>query len=231
MVNEHISKQFDSDLETIRSKVLAMGGMVEHQFQAAIKAFVHGNNAAAEQVIRDDAQVNLTEVTLDQLCIQLIMRRQPTANDLRTVFASIKMITDLERVGDESSKIARHAIHIHKDGIANQQHLQAIEQIGQKAIDMLQSALDAYARLDVEQAMRLITKDDDLDAEFRQLVKTLVNDMPQKDKSQIKDMMDVLWAVKSIERIGDHAKNLGEYVVYIVEGKDIRHAHITLEGQ
>ncbi|GAC1545863.1 MAG: phosphate signaling complex protein PhoU [Collimonas sp.] len=222
MTGEHSSKQYDTDLETIRSKVLLMGGLVERQFQEALNVFRTGNLDAAERVIKDDDQVNRLEVELDDACSHLIVRRQPTANDLRTVMATIKVITDLERIGDEAAKIARTAIHLHKRGIGTIDHTETVRVIGSGAADMLHDALDALARLDEKQATRLIAQDVVIDRDFRSIMRNLITFM-MEDPRTISASMDTLWVAKAIERIGDHAKNIAEYVIYIVEGKDIRH--------
>ena len=222
MTGEHSSKQYDSDLETIRSKVLLMGGLVERQFQEAMNVFRNGNIAAGERVIRDDDEVNLLEVELDNACSHLIVRRQPTANDLRTVMATIKVITDLERVGDEAAKIARTAIHLHKRGLGTVDHIETVRVIGAAAADLLHDALDALARLDEKQAIKLISHDAIIDRDFRSIMRNVITYM-MEDPRTISALMDTLWVAKAIERIGDHAKNIAEYVIYIVEGKDIRH--------
>lgn len=222
MTGEHSSKQYDSDLETIRSKVLLMGGLVERQFQEAMNVFHNGNIAAGERVIKDDDQVNLLEVELDNACSHLIVRRQPTANDLRVVMATIKVITDLERVGDEAAKIARTAIHLHKRGIGSIDHNEMVRVIATAAADLLHDALDALARLDEKQAIKLISDDAIIDRDFRSIMRNVITYM-MEDPRTISALMDTLWVAKAIERIGDHAKNIAEYVIYIVEGKDIRH--------
>ncbi|MEB0010320.1 phosphate signaling complex protein PhoU [Glaciimonas sp. Gout2] len=222
MTGEHSSKQYDSDLETIRSKVLLMGGLVERQFQEAMNVFHNGNIAAGERVIKDDDQVNLLEVELDNACSHLIVRRQPTANDLRVVMATIKVITDLERVGDEAAKIARTAIHLHKRGVGSVDHNETVRVIATAAADLLHDALDALARLDEKQAIKLISDDAIIDRDFRSIMRNVITYM-MEDPRTISALMDTLWVAKAIERIGDHAKNIAEYVIYIVEGKDIRH--------
>ena len=222
MTGEHSSKQYDSDLETIRSKVLLMGGLVERQFQEAMNVFHNGNIAAGERVIKDDDQVNLLEVELDNACSHLIVRRQPTANDLRVVMATIKVITDLERVGDEAAKIARTAIHLHKRGVGSIDHNETVRVIATAAADLLHDALDALARLDEKQAIKLISDDAIIDRDFRSIMRNVITYM-MEDPRTISALMDTLWVAKAIERIGDHAKNIAEYVIYIVEGKDIRH--------
>ena len=222
MTGEHSSKQYDSDLETIRSKVLLMGGLVERQFQEAMNVFHNGNISAGERVIKDDDQVNLLEVELDNACSHLIVRRQPTANDLRVVMATIKVITDLERVGDEAAKIARTAIHLHKRGLGSVDHSETVRVIATAAGNLLHDALDALARLDEKQAIKLISDDAIIDRDFRSIMRNVITYM-MEDPRTISALMDTLWVAKAIERIGDHAKNIAEYVIYIVEGKDIRH--------
>lgn len=222
MTGEHLSKQYDLDLETIRSKVLAMGGMVESQFHDAMTCFRSGNIERAEHVRKTDDVVNQLEVTLDDACSHLIVKRQPAANDLRVVTSTMKIITDLERVGDEASKIARSAISIHGRNGAIISHYETVRVIANSAGDMLHDALDAFARLDEEQAIRIIAKDEVIDHEFRSIMRNLITFM-MEDPRTISAALDTLWVAKAIERIGDHAKNIAEYVIYIVEGKDIRH--------
>lgn len=222
MTGEHSSKQYDTDLETIRSKVLAMGGLVENQFQDAIASFKSGNVAQAEQVIKVDRDVNRLEVTLDDACSHLIVKRQPAANDLRTVMATIKVITDLERIGDESTKIARSAKSIAERGVMTINHYETIRVMAASAGNMLHDALDAFARLDGKLAIQLIAQDEVVNHEFRSIMRNLITFM-MEDPRTISGALDTLWVAKAIERIGDHAKNIAEYVIYIVEGKDIRH--------
>lgn len=222
MPGEHSSKQYDMDLETIRSKVLLMGGLVESQFQDAVACFRTGNIAQAEQVIKADENVNNLEVSLDDTCSHLIVKRQPAANDLRTVMATIKVITDLERIGDEATKIARAAKSITERGVTTINHYETIRVMAASAGDMLHDALDAFARLDGKQAIELIAQDEIVDHEFRSVMRTLITFM-MEDPRTISGALDTLWVAKAIERIGDHVKNIAEYVVYIVEGKDIRH--------
>lgn len=220
----HSSKQYDSDLEAIRSRVLLMGGIVENQFLDAIAAFKDGDLLLAEEVIKSDDNVNRLEITLDDACSHLIVRRQPTANDLRTVMATLKVITDLERVGDESTKIARMAKNLHERGlVAMLNHYEAIHVIASNTRVLLHDALDAFARLDDQQAMQIISQDKAIDHEFRAIIRTMITFM-MEDPRTISIALDVLWAAKAIERIGDHAKNIAEYVVFIVAGKDIRHS-------
>lgn len=223
MMGEHSSKQYDLDLESIRSRVLLMGGMVETQLLDALTCFRTLNVERAEQVMKADENVNYLEVTLDEACSNLIVKRQPAANDLRAMMATIKVITNLERIGDEATKIARTARSLAErgnDSLVN--HFNMIRTIGNGVSATLHDALDAFARLDVDQAVRLIAKDAEIDHEFRSVMRNLITFM-MEDPRTISIALDTMWAAKAIERIGDHAKNIAEYVVYIVEGKDIRH--------
>jgi phosphate transport system protein len=224
MTGDHSSKQYDADLEGIRSKVLLMGGMVEQQFQEAMSAFSDGNTRLAEKVIADDDHVNALEVELDDACCHLIVRRQPTANDLRTVMATIKIITDLERIGDESSKIARTSMRMtERAGIKSGEHFKMVNDISDRAAAMLRGALDALARLDEKQALALIADDTAIDIGFRTITRSLATYM-MEDPRTISSSVDTMWVAKAIERVGDHAKNIAEFVVYVVGGKDIRHS-------
>lgn len=223
MPSEHFSKQYDIDLEMIRSKVLLMGGLVEDQFIDAMHCFKSGNPIQAEQVIKKDAAVNQLELELDDICSHVIVKRQPAANDLRTVMATIKLITDLERIGDESTKIARAARNIKEFGVNAVSHHDTVRVIFNTAREMLHSALDAYARLDKAQAAALIAQDAVVDHEFRSIMRNLITFM-MEDPRTISTSLDTLWVAKAIERVGDHAKNIAEYVIYVVEGKDIRHS-------
>ncbi len=230
MTGEHSSKQYDQELEAIRSKVLLMGGMVETQFDAALECFRVGDTERAERVIAEDQAVNQLEVSLDDACSHLIVRRQPTANDLRTVMATIKVITDLERIGDEATKVARIAKGLHERGPSSFNHYDMIRTISKATCDLLHDALDAFARLDGKQALQLIAADEVVDHEFRTIMRTLVTFM-MEDPRTISNALDTLWVAKAIERIGDHAKNIAEYVIYVVEGRDIRHSKPALTEQ
>jgi phosphate transport system protein len=230
MIGEHSSKKYDEELEGIRSKVLLMGGMVETQFEEALNCFRVGDTARAEKVMADDQAVNQLEVSLDDACSHLIVKRQPAANDLRTVMATIKVITDLERIGDEASKIARTAKSLHERGVTGFAHYDIIRTIGKNTADLLHDALDAFARLDGKQALTIIAGDEVIDHEFRTILRNLITFM-MEDPRTISSALDTLWVAKAIERIGDHAKNIAEYVIYVVEGRDIRHSKpVPLEG-
>ena len=224
MTDEHSSRQYDADLEAMRSKVLLMGGLVENQFHDAIASYRVGNVELASSVITSDANVNQLEIDLDLACRHLILKRQPAANDLRTVMATLKVITDLERIGDESCKIARIAQgkDVHRNVLIFSDY-DAIRGLASQVSNMLHDALDSLARLDQKQAVRLIAKDVLIDQDFRAVMRTLITYM-MEDPRTISAALDALWVAKAIERIGDHAKNIAEHVIFIVEGKDIRHS-------
>ena len=213
------------DLESIRSKVLLMGGLVESHFHDAMACFRNGNAEQAEAVIQSDLEVNRLEVALDDMCSHLIVKRQPAANDLRTVMATGKVITDLERIGDESTKIARIA----KESAQGRRstsifsEYETVRVLASSVAEMLHASLDAFARLDQEKAVKLIAQDAIIDNDFRSIMRNLITYM-MEDPSTISSSLNTLWVAKAIERIGDHAKNIAEHTIYIVEGKDIRHS-------
>lgn len=224
MMGEHSSKAYDTELEGIRSKVLLMGGMVETMFLDAMTCFRIGNLERAERVVAEDANVNQLEVQLDDQCSHLIVKRQPTANDLRTVMATLKVITDLERIGDEAAKIARIAKALHGRGAVTLNHYEMVRTIATATSDLLHDALDAFARGDHKAALELIAQDAVIDHEYRSIMRNLITFM-MEDPRTISAALDTMWVAKAIERIGDHAKNIAEYVIYVVEGRDIRHSH------
>ena len=230
MPTEHSSKQYELDLEGIRSRVLQMGGMVEKQFHDAMNCFRTLNVQEAERIIAADVEVNQMEVALDDACSHLIVKRQPAANDLRTVMATIKVITDLERIGDEATKIARAASAIHQRGLVTIAHEDIVRVMATSAGRQLHDALDAFARMDEKQATRLIVADEEIDHEYRAVMRNAVTFM-MEDPRTISTALDTVGVAKAIERIGDHAKNIAEYVIYIVEGKDIRHTDYAILQQ
>ncbi len=219
---EHISKQFEADLDTTRTRVLQMGGLVEAQILAAIQAFVAGDDALIAQVVENDARVNGYEVAIDGACNHIVVKRQPAASDLRLIMAISKIVTDLERVGDEAKKIARMAKKIHEFGAHHALRFPAIRHAGQIAVKMLRQALDSFARLDASSAAEVLKEDSDLDAEFRSVLRQLITYM-MEDPRTITTSLDTVWVAKAIERVGDHSKNVAEQVIYIVKGTDVRH--------
>lgn len=227
MANEHISRKFDAELEAVRSRVLQMGGLVEQQITRAMEVLTYGDLKLADQVIADDHRVNALEVGIDDDCTHIIAKRQPTASDLRMVMAVVKTITDLERIGDEAQKIARMAKHIHEsDARIMASKFADVRYACNIALEMLNTSLDAFARLDVSGAAKVVRQDEEVDERFRAILRQLVTFM-MEDPRTISSSIDILFIAKAIERIGDHAKNMSEYVVYLVKGKDVR--HVTTE--
>ena len=223
--NTHISQQFNAELEDIRSRVLAMGGLVEKQVYDAVTSLVEGDVELAESVIVNDYQVNAFEVAIDEECTQTLVRRQPAASDLRLIIAVIKTITDLERIGDQAEKVARMAIQLAETERPKNQYME-IMSIGRRAHEQLHMALDAFARMDVEVALAVAQQDAYIDQEYKGIIRQRITFM-MEDPRLISSSLNVIWAARALERIGDHAKNLSEYVIYLVRGKDVR--HISLE--
>jgi len=220
---EHTSKQYDQDLEQIRSRMMQMGGLVESHIRNAIAGYLDGDLERAQQVITGDARVNELEQAVDNDLGQIIVRRQPAASDLRLILAASKIVTDLERVGDEATKIARMAKDIHSNGaIAANTRLVPIGHISEVAVGMLRRSLDAFARLDAAAAAKVCAEDAVIDEEFRAIIRQLITHM-MEDPRTISTSLQVVWVAKAFERIGDHAKNIAEYVIYIVKGRDVRH--------
>ncbi len=221
-MTEHISKQYDQDLEAIRSRMMQMGGMVESQIRAAIGGYLDGDVERAIQVIAGDARVNELELALDNDLGQIIVRRQPAASDLRLILAVSKIVTDLERIGDEATKIARMAKDLHGSGAMQSPRLVAISHISEVAIGMLRKSLDSFARLDAAAAARVCAEDAAIDEEFPAIIRQLITFM-MEDPRTISHAIEILFIAKAIERIGDHAKNIAEFIIYIVKGADVRH--------
>ena len=222
-LGHHISQQYNAELEDIRNKVLTMGGLVEQQLVDAVKALVEGDSQLGETAVTMDFKVNALEVTIDE-CSQILARRQPTAGDLRLVVAIIKTITDLERIGDEAEKIGHLAMHL-ASMEGNKQHFTAIQHLGEHVHSMVHDGLDAFARLDVEMAIDVAKRDSNVDEKYNAITRQLITYM-MEDPRSITRSLDVMWAARALERIGDHAKNICEYVIYLVEGKDVRHTSI-----
>jgi phosphate transport system protein len=223
---EHTSKQFDAELEAVRARVLQMGGLVENQIKLAIESLVTGDVALMTQVIEDDHRVNAMEVEIDESCNHILVRRQPAAGDLRMVMTVIKTITDLERIGDEAEKIARMAKLLSQKERLHLPRYNEIKHAGEIALDMLRKSLDAFARLNLTAAAEVVRQDEQVDEEFRAIMRYLITFM-MEDPRTISTSLEILFVAKAIERIGDHAKNMSEYVVYMVKGRDVR--HVTVE--
>jgi len=221
-VTEHISKAFEADLDTTRTRVLQMGGLVEAQILAAIDAYASGDSELISQVVENERRVNGYEVAIDGACNHIVVKRQPAASDLRLIMGISKIVTDLERIGDEAQKIARMAKRIHEHGGQHAQRFPAVRHAAQIAVSMLRRALDAFARLDVVAAAEVLKEDTAIDQEFTSVLRQLITYM-MEDPRTITPALEIVWVAKAIERIGDHAKNLAEQVIYIVKGTDVRH--------
>jgi phosphate transport system protein len=220
--SQHLSSQFDEDLSRLRTAVLQMGGLVETQVSSAIEAYGTGEVTSVKHIVDTDRKVNDLELAIDDDCAHLIAKRQPAASDLRLVFGISKIVTDLERAGDEAKKIAKGVRRIYEAGQMPSQYGIGVRHIAEAALGMLRQALDAFARLDTELAVRVIQADANVDTEFKSIMRQLITHM-MEDPRTITTSIDIIWIARAVERIGDHAKNVAEHVVYIVEGRDIRH--------
>jgi len=222
---EHTSKQYDVELESVRAKVLEMGGLVEQQIVNALEALTSADVNLAKDVMERDTRVNALEVQVDEDCSHIIARRQPAARDLRMIMMMVKTITDLERIGDEATKIARTAQRIYEQDRMYKPRFNEIKSMVAIVREMLRTSLDSFARLDVSQTVEVAKQDEQVDEQFRAAMRQLITFMLE-DPRTISMSLEVLFVAKAIERIGDHAKNISEYVVYMVKGKDVRHSSL-----
>ena len=226
-LTDHISRRFNKDIEELRSSVLNMGGLVESQLSRAIAALVSGDSELGLQVARDDYKVNDLEVSIDEECSRILATRSPAASDLRLIVAIIKTITDLERIGDEAEKIGFLASKLAGMDRPSDSYRE-LKTLGSHVSHMLRDTMNAFARLDVDEAFEVVREDERVDEEYDALTRQCITFM-MEDPRSIKRVMNVTWAARSLERIGDHAKNISEYVIYMVQGRDVRHTG-TPEG-
>jgi len=219
-LENHIVKQFDEELDEIRTLLMAMGGMVERQLQDAIQSIVKVDSELAVSVIEQDKRVDEMELEIDEACLTIIARRQPAATDLRLVMMVSKAVNDLERIGDEAKKIAKQAIILSEQ--AKPWGFTEVRHLGKGALSILSNALDAFARFDTEAALRTFNQDQQIDLDYQTALRESVTYMMEDPKS-ISRVINILWVIRSLERVGDHAKNLCEQIVFVVRGTDIRH--------
>ncbi len=223
-ISQHISQQFNAELEDIRNRVMIMGGLVEQQLADAIKALEEGDAQLGENVAENDHRVNGAEVSIDEECSRILARRQPAASDLRLIVAVIKTIADLERIGDQAERIGRMAVNLSSNQSTQGNYVE-LNHLANGVRKMLNGALDAFARMDAESAFEVTQMDSQNDQEYRSVMRQLITYM-MEDPRTITRVLDVMWAARALERIGDHCSNICEYVIYLVMGKDVRHISI-----
>ena len=226
-IGHHISEQFNKELEDIRNKVLTMGGLVERQIELAVEAYTTGNMELAELVIKQDDQVDALEMAIDQECNQILALRQPTAFDLRLLITVIKIIHEIERIGDKAERVAEMAIKL--AGVESKFPHHELEHMAELVKGMLHDALDSFARMTLEDVPAITALDDNVDREYDNILRQLITRM-MEDPRNITRTLDVLWTVRALERIGDHACYICEHLVYMINGEDVRHlSHEELE--
>jgi len=223
---QHISQQFNSELSELKNHLLVMGGVVEKQVAEAVDSLVKGDTELAELVLARDEDVNRLELMIDEECTQVIAKRQPTASDLRLVMSVAKMVSDLERMGDEASKVAKMAIVLSEEGESPRGYVE-VRHIGEHVSRMVRDSLDAFARFDASKALAVMKEDKSVDNEYKTATRSLVTFM-MEDPRSISQVLSVMWVLRALERIGDHACNVAEHVIYMVKGKDVRHIPVEL---
>ncbi|AOM00013.1 phosphate signaling complex protein PhoU [Cobetia marina] len=218
---KHISQQFNHELDALKTHLLAMGGLVEKQLQDAVTALLEGDSETATRVRDNDKAVNDMQLKIDDECTRVLARRQPAASDLRLVLAVIRATSDLERIGDESSKIARNAISLVENG-QSPRGMVEVRHLSQHVRSMVRDSLTAFARFDTDLALKVLREDASVDLEYQSAMRSLMTFM-MEDARQITPVLNVMWILRALERIGDHADNLAEYVIFLVKGVDVRH--------
>ena len=223
-LTQHISQQFNRDLEAIRERVLNMGGLVEQQLEHSLQALLEQDLTLCERIQAGDRQINELEVAIDDECTRILAKRQPAASDLRLVVAILKTITDLERMGDEAERIARMVTTVYSEPVQFDFAVghEMILNMGNSVKVVVRDALDAFARMDAEAAVKIAVEEVKIDDDYNAILRELVTQM-HKSPDAIEALLSVMWAAKALERIGDHARNICEYVVYLVQGTDVRH--------
>lgn len=219
--SHHISQQFNLELEEIKSNLLEMGGVVEQQLSNAISAVVSADGLLAEQVVHRDNEVNGMELVIDEACNRILARRQPAASDLRLVLGIIKAVNDLERIGDEAARIAKLALALTEENDSSKGYVE-VRHIGERVRKMLDMGLDAFARYDSEAALSVAREDESVDLEYGSAMREMITYMIEDPRS-ITRVLNIIWVLRSLERVGDHAKNIAEHVIYMVVGEDVRH--------
>lgn len=224
-LGQHISQRYNEELEEIRSNVLRMGGLVEKQTNNAIKALLNRDANLARKVIESDNAINQLEIEIDEECTRVIAKRQPAASDLRLVIAVVKVITDLERIGDEAEKIGRYSKKLAKKKTINDIHSE-LSHLSEIVTQVLQDSLNAFARLNANDAIQILSTEKAVNREFDTISRLLITHM-MEDPRNIKSVLRVTWCARSLERIAEHSQNIAEYVIYLVKGKDIRHSNLS----
>lgn len=227
--SHHISRRFNEELESLRSEVLRMGGLVEQHLDTAIEAIVSGDSELGLRIAAEDYKINQMEVAIDEECTRILATRGPTAGDLRLILTVIKVIADLERIGDEARKIAMLAAHLAADRRQHEEHHE-LQLLAEHVQEMVRDSLDAFSRTDPEDALRVVEEDKLVDEQYDMITRQCISLM-MEDPRTIRRFLDVTWVARALERIGDHAKNISEYVVYLVHGRDIRHIGIETVKQ
>lgn len=224
ILSDHISRQFNDELSDLKKHLMELGGLVEQQVADAIHALIETDSNLALSVRHEELMVDRMEVALDQECTRILAKRQPAASDLRLVLMVSKATNDLERIGDEANKIARHAITLHESGKSPRGYVE-VRHIGALVKDMLHASLDAFTRLDAEAALEIVQQDREVNQEYKTALRELISFMVEDPRS-ITRVMNIMWVLRGLERIGDHARNIAEHVIYLVKGLDVRHSNI-----